>query len=133
MGLRDTPLGWFVFAAGLTGCALGYVMMLWMNGMDYPLVIGGKPPDALPSMIPIMFELTILLSAFATLLGLFGLCQLPRHHHPVFYSDRFQSASDDKFWVSVEAADPQFDLEKTRSTLESTHPSYLELVQEDHG
>ncbi len=48
MGLRDTPLGWIVLVLGLAGCLTGFVMMTWMNGIDYPLVIGGKPPDAIP-------------------------------------------------------------------------------------
>ena len=40
-------------------------------------------------MVPVMFELTILLSAFGAVLGMLGLNQLPRHHHHVFYSERF--------------------------------------------
>ena len=36
-----------------------------------------------------MFELTILLSAFAAVFGMFHLNRLPRHHHPIFNSERF--------------------------------------------
>jgi hypothetical protein len=72
-----------------------------------------------------MFELTILLSAFGAVLGMFGLNQLPRHHHPVFYSARF------RFFISVEASDDKFDLEDTRALLESLSPSHLELIQEE--
>jgi len=130
MGLRDTPLGWIVLVMGMTGCLAGYLMMFWMNGIDYPLVIGGKPPDAIPSMVPVMFEMTILLSAFGAVFGLFGLCQLPRHHHPIFNSDRFARATDDHFFISVDASDPKFDLKKTRLLLEGTAPAHLELVEE---
>ena len=130
MGLRDTPLGWIVLVLGLAGCLTGFVMMTWMNGIDYPLVIGGKPPDAIPSMVPVMFELTILLSAFGAVFGMFGLCQLPRHHHPVFESERFARATDDRFFLSVDASDPKFDLKKTRLLLEGTTPAHLELVEE---
>ena len=130
MGLRDTPLGWIVLVMGMTGCLAGFLMMFWMNGIDYPLVIGGKPPDAIPSMVPVMFEMTILLSAFGAVFGLFGLCQLPRHHHPIFNSDRFARATDDHFFISVDASDPKFDLKKTRLLLEGTAPAHLELVEE---
>lgn len=133
MGMKDTPLGWLVLALGVTGCLSGFAMMQWMNGMDYPLIIGGKPSDAFPSMIPIMFECTILLSAFAAVFGMLGLNKLPRHHHPVFESERFGRFSDDKFFISVEAADPNFNLQKTRSLLESAHPAHLELVEEEVG
>ena len=79
MGLKDSKLGLIVFPIGLTGTTLAFLMMWWMNGVDYPLVIGGKPPYSLPSQIPIMFEVTILLSAFATVFGMFHLNRLPRH------------------------------------------------------
>ncbi|MDQ3032910.1 MAG: DUF3341 domain-containing protein [Myxococcota bacterium] len=131
MGMPDSRLGWIVLACGLTGCASAFAMMYWMNGLDYPLVIGGKPPDALPSMVPVMFELTILLSAFGAVFGMFGLNQLPRHNHPVFHSERFERATDDRFFISIEAADEKFDLEDTRALLESLGAANLELIQEE--
>ncbi len=67
-------------------------------------------PGTLPSMVPILFELTILFSAFGAVLGMFGLNRLPHHHHPVFESERFRLASDDKFFISIEAEDPKFDV-----------------------
>lgn len=130
MGLSDSRLGWIVLACGLTGLSLAVLMMQWMNGIDYPLIIGGKPPDAYASMVPIMFELTVLLSAFGAVLGMLGLNQIPQHYHPVFFSERFEACSNDKFFISIEAADKKFDVNKTKAFLESLHPSYLELVQE---
>jgi hypothetical protein len=131
MGLPDSRLGWIVLLCGLTGCTAAFLLMWWTNGIDYPLVIGGKPGYSLPSMVPVMFELTVLLSAFGAVFGMLILNQLPRHHHPVFYSDRFEAASDDKFFISVEAADERFDLDSTRSLLESLQPTHLELIQEE--
>lgn len=130
MGLSDSRLGWIVITFGLTGTLLAVTMMQWMNGYDYPLVIGGKPPDAFASMVPIMFELTILLSAISATFGMLGLNQLPKHYHPVFFSDRFEACSHDKFFLSIEAEDKQFDLERTKKFLEELNPSYLELVKE---
>jgi hypothetical protein len=131
MGMKDSKLGAIVFPIALTGTTLAFLMMWWMNGVDYPLVIGGKPPYSLPSMVPIMFELTILLSAFGTVLGMFHLNEMPRHHHPIFNSDRFASFSNDKFFVSVEATDPKWSVERTRKLLEDCHPTHVELVFDD--
>jgi hypothetical protein len=131
MGLKDSKLGALVFPVGLTGTTLAFLMMWWMNGVDYPLVIGGKPPYSLPSQVPIMFEVTILLSAFATVFGMFHLNRLPRHHHPIFNSARFKGFSDDKFFLSVESTDPKWSLERTKKLLEGTHPKHLELVYDD--
>ena len=125
MGMKDSKLGAIVFPIGLTGTTLAFLMMWWMNGVDYPIIIGGKPPYSLPSMIPIMFELTILLSAFGTVFGMFHLNRLPRHHHPIFNSERFASFSNDKFFVSVEATDPKWNVERTRKLLEDCHPTHL--------
>ena len=130
MGLRDSRVGWFVFAGGLTGVSGAYLMMWWMGGVDYPLIVGGKPGFTLPSSVPIMFELMVLLSAFGALFGMLHQNRLPRHHHPVFESDTFASATDDKFFISIEADDPKFSLEATKAVLEGTHPVKLELVEE---
>jgi hypothetical protein len=133
MGLKDSKLGWIVFPIGIMGTSGAFLMMHWMNNIDYPLVIGGKPPtwQSLPSMVPIMFELTVLLSAFATVLGMFHLNRLPRHHHPIFNSERFKGFSDDKFFVSVESTDPKWNVDKTRKLLESCKPTNLELIYDD--
>jgi hypothetical protein len=130
MGLSDSRLGWIVLGSGLTGLLVAVAMMQWMNGYDYPLVIGGKPPAAYASMVPIMFELTVLLAAFGATFGMLGLNRIPRHHHPVFYSDRFEACSNDKFFISIEAEDKKFDPNATRAFLEGLEPSYVELVEE---
>jgi len=131
MGLRPTGIGWISFVAAMTGLVTAILMIQYMNNWDYPIVVGGKPPGAFPSMVPIMFELTVLLCGFGTLFGLLHLTKLPRHHHPIFESERFVAATDDKFFLSVEVSDPKFDVSRTRTLLEKTHPSHLELVEEE--
>ncbi len=134
MGLGDSRLGWIVICMAVTGLSGAVLMMHWMNGIDYPIVIGDKPggaPGTLPSMVPIMFELTVLLSAFGAVFGMLGLNKLPQHNHPVFESDRFKAATDDKFFISIEAGDPKFDVEKTRALLEKAHAAHVEVLEED--
>jgi hypothetical protein len=145
MGLRDSRLGWIVICFALTGLTGAFTMMHWMNGVDYRIVVGDKPPGAplyapfslsdrigtLPSMVPILFELTILLSAFGAVLGMFHLNRLPRHNHPVFESDRFRLASDDRFFLSIDADDPKFDLDKTQALLAGAHAANVEVIEEE--
>jgi len=140
MGLKPTRIGIISFIFGLSGVGLAVLMIQYMNawqlnflniGWGYPIVVGGKPPGAFPSMVPIMFELGILLTGFATLFGLLHLIKLPRHNHPIFASDRFEAATDDKFFISIEAGDQKFDLERTKALLESTSPTHVELVEEE--
>ena len=139
MGLRPTKIGIIAFVCGLSGVAIAFGMMYFMNATEatiggltgYPLIVGGKPEGAFPSMVPILFELGILLCGLSTLLGLLALAKLPRHHHPIFYSERFTRATDDRFFISIEVGDEHFDLDRTRNLLESTHPSHLELIEEE--
>jgi hypothetical protein len=140
MGLKPTRIGIISFIFGISGVGLAVLLIQYTNawqfnfldiGWGYPLVVGGKPPGAFPSMVPIMFELGILLTGFATLFGLLHLIKLPRHNHPIFVSDRFEAATDDKFFISIEADDQKFDLDRTKALLESTSPTYLELVEEE--
>jgi len=131
MGLGQSHLGWIVFAMGWLGFLGAFAMMYWMNGIDYPLIIGGKPPESIPSMVPILFECTVLFAGVAAVVAMLGLNRLPRHHHPVFWSERFERCSDDRFFISVEAEDPKFDLVATRSLLESLSPTHVELVEEE--
>ena len=134
MGLNDSRLGWIVILCALTGLTGAFAMMHWMNGVDYPTVVGDKPPGApqtLPSMVPILFELTILLSAFGALLGMLHLNRLPRHNHPLFSSERFRAFGDDKFFLSIEADDPKFDAVKTRELLLGIHAAHVEVIEEE--
>jgi hypothetical protein len=105
-------------------------MMWWMNGYDYPIWVAGKEPYAWPPTIPITFECMVLLSAFGAVLGMFGLNKLPRLHHPVFKHSTFHRASDDRFFLSIEATDPKFDRRETVRFLESIGGKHVELVEE---
>ena len=133
MGLPDSKLGLIVFPCGLLGVTGAFTMMHWMNNIDYPIIIGGKPASiaSLPSMVPVMFELMVLLSAFAAVFGMLALNKLPRHHHPIFNSEKFAGFSNDKFFVSVESTDPKWNVDKTRKLLEGLHPTSVELVYDD--
>ena len=53
------------FIGGAIGGTLGLVFQIWVYTVGWPLNIGGKPQIALPSYIPVTFELTILFAAFA--------------------------------------------------------------------
>jgi hypothetical protein len=118
MGLRGTVLPWLVLGGGLTGLLAALVMQWWMNAVDYPFLISGKPYFSLPAFIPVVFELTVLLSAISTFFGMLMLAGLPQFYHPVFHSERFKRASDDHFFISIEARDRRFDAVETKRLLE---------------
>lgn len=130
MGIRGTRLPFLVLAGGGTGLALATLMQWWMNAVDYPFIISGKPLFGIPANVPIMFELTVLLSAFAAFFGMWILNGLPRWYHPLFTNRRFRRATQDRFFIVIEAQDPKFNLEKTRDFLASLGGAVVEEVNE---
>ncbi len=131
MGLGNSKVGYFAFLGGVTGCAGAYLLQWWTAAVDYPINISGKPFFAVEPSVPIMFELTVLFAAFGAVAGMLALNGLPRPYNPLFYSDRFEGASDDRFFLHIAASDEQFDSEETAAMLRRIGAQHIELVQDD--
>jgi hypothetical protein len=116
-----------VFLGGLAGAVGGFFMQYWAMAVDYPLNVGGKPYNSWPAYLPITFELMVLCGAIAALLGMFFLNGLPQPYHPVFNVARFDRASQDRFFLCIEATDPRFSLEATRQFLKRLSPEQTVL------
>src|SRR5690625_7241440 len=92
---------------GTVGLVGGFSMIYFLMNVDYPLIIGGKPFANFPAWVPVIFELTILLSACGAVYGMIFLNGLPRLNHPLFSSERFaQKATDDGVFECIEAEEP---------------------------
>lgn len=133
MGIKSTILPWFTLCAGITGLGSAILLQWWTNAHDYPWLISGKPLWSIPANVPIMFELTVLLSAITTLVGMLMLNNLPHPSHPLDQVRRFARVTDDKFFLMIEASDPKFDEVETQKLLDATHPVATELVREDRS
>ncbi|HET9372700.1 MAG TPA: DUF3341 domain-containing protein [Vicinamibacterales bacterium] len=130
LGFKDRRLSKIVFAGALTGTLAGYGLEYWTQVIAYPMNIGGRPYHAWVSFIPPAFETTILFGAFTAGLAMIGLNGLPRPYHPVFNAPRFNRASQDGFFLVIEAADPKFRLEETRTFLQGLHAREVVTVDE---
>ncbi len=129
MGLKRSKVPVLTLSGGITGFITGILITWYMNGFDYPLIVGGKPFWSPIFPFPIMYELTILLAAFGTFFGMFLTNALPQHHHPIFENEQFARATDDTFFIVIEGRDPQFDLEKTKKLLEEVGAHDITLVK----
>lgn len=127
-GLPRSRVPLFVLVLGLGGAAAGMLLQWWVSAVDYPLVISDKPFFSWPAFVPIMFEIGVLGGAVGALVGLLHLARLPRHHHPLFNMPSFERVTDDGFFLSVEAADPKFDIEGTADLLRRLGARNVETV-----
>ncbi|MEX0793989.1 MAG: quinol:electron acceptor oxidoreductase subunit ActD [Pirellulaceae bacterium] len=131
LGIKATILPWIVLTLGVIGGVGGLAMQYWMNAVDYPYLISGKPLFSLPANIPVTFELIILLSAFGVFLGMLGLNKLPLFSNPLFRIPQFARATDDKFFLGISADDPKYQLTKVRALFDTFGPSEIIEIPAD--
>ncbi len=144
---KDNRLGWITFCGGLCGVTAGFFLTWYtstgfqfpsflpgptgMNG--FPYNTGGKPLGSLPAFVPIMYELTILLSAFGAAFGMLGLNGLPKYHHPIFNAECMARASQDRYILSVESTDPRYDETAIHDLFAGLGPLSVEKVMTSEG
>lgn len=130
MGLKNSRVGWFGFCGGVTGYTTGMLMIWFLNAIDYPILIGGKPMFSPFAAFPPSYELTILFTAFGSIFGMLFLNQLPRLHHPLLKHRRFELASHDRFFLVIETADPKFSPTDTRQLMEKAGSKNIQMVED---
>ena len=136
MGVQYTILPVIVFFGGMTGTMLAIFLQVFTNSLElnlwaivpvvgYQFEVSGKPLISAPAFVPVMFELTVLLSALTTVGGMLFLNKLPCLYHPILKSQKMKRITDDRFVLVIEAADPQFNRSKTEAFLESLDPERI--------
>ena len=131
LGLKRNLVPFITLLGGLGGGLTGFFFQVWANVSSYPQNIGGRPLNSWPAFIPVTFELTVLGAAICAVFGMLALNGLPQPHHPVFNVHRFTHASNDRFFICIEARDPKFHLADTARFLQSLNAHHVSEVSDD--
>ena len=116
MGLGKSWLSAVVLAGGISGLLTAMIVEFGPSWGLYRLVVHGKPWDW--KTVPAFFAVLIMNG-------------LPRPHHPIFNWDRFARASNDGFFLVIEARDPRFTEMEARELLERSGGQHITIVHED--
>ena len=130
MNIRPSILPWLVLGGGLAGLVGGLLLQWYTMAHDYKYFISGKPLFSLPAFVPVIFECTILVASFTAVFGMLLLNKLPLLYNPLFKSERFRRATNDRFFVVIDATDPKFDEAKTEQFLRSLNPVAVERFED---
>jgi len=115
MGLNETRIPRATLVGGIVGTLLAIGFQAWVGLVSWPLNIGGKSNLALPALVPVTFEVAVLLAAFATVGALLYLSRLrpgPRSELQVL-----PESTDDCFVIVVRETDAGFDLDRFNSVV----------------
>lgn len=115
---RDRVLPYLALLGALLGGGGGLALVYYLNVVDYPLNVGGRPLAAWTAFAVPAFECLVLGAALAAVFGMIWRNGLPRLHHPVFDAEGFERATQDRFFLSIESRDPKFVLGRTSAFLE---------------
>jgi hypothetical protein len=125
---RDHRVGWITVAGGLFGFLGMLAIQIFVN-VDYPIEVGGRPIFAWPAFFVVDFEIMILCAVSFAVAGMLIINRLPKLYDPIFSTPRFGLASADRFFLYIDASDPKFDPEKTRTFLGSLGAWTVEPVR----
>ena len=118
IGFTHTSLPLIVFIGGWSAALGGFFMQYWMEVIDYPLNVGGKPYNSWPAFIPITFEMTVLCAAFCGGAGHAGAEQTAAAVSSGFQRPNFALATRDRFFLAIEANDPKFNHDEVGGVVE---------------
>lgn len=114
LGYKRSRLPVAAFLFGLLGTILALTMQIYMLAIDWPMIIGGKPFLALPSFIPVTFELTVLLASLGMVATFLIVSNLKPYGNPRIFDLR---STDDMHVMALDLSANAFPVEELRKVL----------------
>lgn len=128
LGLKESRLPTVGFIAGGIGTLLAFGFQTWAFVVDYPLFIGGKPHFSIPSFIPITFEVTILLAAFAMVFAFLFRSKLGLGAKNKIHDERI---TDDRFVIIIDTIEKNDHFENVKRILEQEKAHDIQIKENE--
>lgn len=125
-GIKRSFIPYVTFIAGCVGLLSAHALTYYTSVINWPLNIGGKPMWSLPAFVPIMFELTVLFAALASVATLFAVCKMPRVDPPVIDKD----LTCHKFAIFIPENDVGYNSERIEKLFKELGASEVKKVAE---
>lgn len=104
----------------------------WFMDLFYPIVVSGKPFFSFTGGLPVIVVLTVQLTGYGAFIGMLLFNFLPRWHNPIFNWNRFcDKASNNGFFLTIEATDPKYSESKTRQLLEELGGQHITVIPQE--
>jgi len=130
IGFHKNKVPLVTLIGGMMGLCAMFSLETWIATLAYPLNIAGRPTYSWPAFIVPAYEWTILFAGLSACFGMIALNGLPSLYHPLFNAPNFRSgATDDKFFLCLEATDPKFSVSEARAYLEGFGPTSVVEVE----
>lgn len=118
LGLKESRLHIMGFIYGAIGALFAFLAMTWIFTSDWPIVFGGKPYWSVPAFIPIVFENTVLYSAWGMTITFYTVCGMWPGVKAKILDNRI---TDDKFCIAFDVTDtPEGDVNKLQGFFTKT-------------
>ena len=123
IGIRPSRLTWVCFLFGMAAVLGALWFEYWVGAIAWPLDVGGKPWNSLPSNVPVAFEMGVLFASFSSVIALFIVCRLYPGKKAKIVSPR---VTNDHFVLVVDEDNAQFDIHQIESLIAPFHPVAVE-------
>ena len=133
MKLPPSRLAYIALAFGLLGLSSAFGFMYWITTIDYPVIVGGKPFFSFPAWVPVLFEITVLSASIMTVVSMIAIFfKFPNLSHPLQDTIFMRSVTSDRYGISIEAKDPNFDEVKVKAFFESLNAKDITPIYFDN-
>ena len=103
--LYPRSLPFAALAGGMVGGLGCFAMECYAAMFGYPIDVAGRPDASLIAFLPPALETALLGTALGVVIAFLVAARLPRFHHPLFDIEDFAKASDNRYFLLIDAAD----------------------------